>query len=296
MTYTADNKGSFSTCYQYRLNNDFNEKQVGAASTPGGYLQWSGVLIQGGYFNAGKGSVSPHHEFGGWAPTNFNDGTAITTTNAPNLGKDEGALANGQTAQTPGIIDTQSPRLSYVVNTNLMGRYKNSNINNLRLVKTDEVDKSSGTVLLATYTKYVQALKKSSTSGGAALKTHRPFGAVKVGSTLNDYNSEQHDGIAGAPGDGSVATDLRAITWDEAQSAIADSQTTAGSAAANSIALAQLDNYGEAGSAYTFADGHGAMMRYNADLFDPSDWKWGLRMYTQKNKAIITTDGTNPVH
>ena len=34
---------------------------------------------------------------------------------------------------------------------------------------------------------------------------------------------------------------------------------------------------------------------YNADLFDPTSWKWGVRMYSQKNKPIITTDGTNPV-
>ena len=304
MTYTADNKSTYMSAYQYRATNDFNEKAIGSTSATG-YLQWSGVLIQGGYFNAGKGSVSPNHEFGGWAPTNFdNDGAGVTTTvggAAWNglVPTDSGAAANGQVSGTANVVDTQSPRLSYVPNTAILGRLKTVALQggNLRLVKVDEVDKQSGTVLLGTYTKHIAALSKLSFSAaGSQLKTHRPFHAVKVGATINDYASESNTGLGVSSGAGSTVTDLRAITFAEATAAVDAAKAQADCLAESSVNFLALDNYGDSGAAYTFTDGHAAMMRNDASLFDEGDWKWGVRMYTQKNKArILKQDGVTPV-
>jgi len=301
MSYTTDRKTYYPPAYQYRSTNNFNDDLVGTASSTG-YLQWSGILIQGGYFQAGKGSVSPQHDFGGWAPTNFDDGTAITTSSAVTLGKDEGAIYNGQVKGTAGVIDTQSPRLSYVPNTAIMGRVKTLAVQQggLRLVKVDMVEKQSGTVLLGTYTKYRPALAKLSGSAiGVQLKTHRPFGAVKVGASnaaTSDYNSEAANGTDPSGTTGSLVTDLRAIPYDEAKAAIQVSIDNGDCINSNMVNFLSLDNYGAAGSAYTFCDGHAAMMPDNASLFDTSDWKWGLRMYSQKNQARITIDGTIPVN
>jgi prepilin-type N-terminal cleavage/methylation domain-containing protein/prepilin-type processing-associated H-X9-DG protein len=289
--YLNDSGGYLPTAYQYRLTNDFNSRTIGSSSSTG-YLQWSGVLMQGGYYSANSPAfVCPGMKDGGWAPTNFaRPGDAISTANTDVRVEPPG----NQTSQTAGLVDTQASRLSYVPNEALMPRRKTAVLaaaNQLRLVRAEEIDKASGTIMLAEYTDFGLAIQGNSSSGGFAYKTHRPTNGVSDGGSAV-YNGES------VP-TGNTTNDVRALTIAQAKAAIDSCNPALGGTSNNDehahhIAYVSPDRHG-AGSNYTFADGHGENRTLERTL-DPTDFAWGLKMYSQRNKPRVTIDGATPVY
>jgi prepilin-type N-terminal cleavage/methylation domain-containing protein/prepilin-type processing-associated H-X9-DG protein len=291
--YSTDSNQYLPTHYQYRLANDYNNQACGSVSTTG-YQQWSGMLSVKGYMPADTTAfVCPTQIERGWAPTNFaQPGDTITTANAG--GRTIASPPTGQGSQNVGMVDTQALRLSYVGNEAVMPRLKTLALQtggNMTLCKIDNVDKISGTIMLAEYTDYLNGISGASSSGGVAAKTHRPTNGVKEGGGTV-WNGE-------STATGNPTTDIRALTAAEAHAAIDSVNPATGGTSNNDehahhIGYITPNRHGNS-SNFTFMDGHGEASTLEKTL-KADDFKWGLKMYSQRLKPRITTDGTTPVN
>jgi prepilin-type N-terminal cleavage/methylation domain-containing protein/prepilin-type processing-associated H-X9-DG protein len=336
--YTASNKLYFPTGYHYRAVNNLDDKTC-ANADGNGYLQWSGVLIQQGYSSdtSGNSFTCPSSTIGGLAPTNF-DETDPSNAGAISNGQHSLFVASGTNSATVGgtsftapggttgpgavCIDSQARRLSYVANEAILPRLKKSSMEGagfVGLVRPDDVEKASGTILLAEYTDDVAAVWGSSGSGGHCFKTHRPVCMVKLSDT-KAYNGENVDAATyGVPNailamtTSNIATAFdgsRSHAWSTIGIGSGNGQAGFAAAVANvdggtiSDAAGQYHHAGyldEAGrhansDNFTFADGHAASKTL-AETVDVNNWQWGLRMYSQLNNKSYVYDsvGSKPV-
>lgn len=165
----------------------------------------------------------------------------------------------------------------------------------MRLARIDEMTKQSGTIVLAEYSDYIDAVGGTSLSGGAAIKTHRPTNAVKVGAS-GVFNGE-------ATATGYTGNDIRAL---EAADVIGNATTGFDSVNPNKGGTSNSDDHAHhlvyategrhnGSGNYAFVDGHGANHKI-ADTLDPTNYLWGTHAWTQVNKqAIKTSDGSGTV-
>ncbi len=254
MMYVQDNDETYPMAYYYPNNKN----------SSAGYVQWSGVLLP--YVKSNGIFVCPEHKVKGWAPTNF------TTNNAP----------GGQTPQTAGIDDVQAPRLSYVANELIMPRKKYSSIPQ-NCVSTGQIDKPADVILLAEYTGYIDCLKGSSSTGGVAVKSHRPVNGIKYA------NGAIFDGEKYVAGVG-----LMALTEAEARAAINNAIALKDSSAEHHICYIDPDLHTK-GANYVFADGH-AKWSTLAKTLDPDNYMWGKLGYSCPDQPIVwRADGTGAV-
>lgn len=281
--YTADNKLYLPTAYQYRAANEYKNSGIGGSSSTG-YLQWSGILVQSGYYtNDNDAFLCPTHQYGGWAPTNFvRTGQAMSTT---------GGLFNDkapdvQSSQTAGVSDTQANITAFIPNEALMPRMKTVQLRDgglMSLARVDEIVNSSQQIALAEVSDHVTAMGGTSISGGPALKTHRPMNPFNEGSGGSSFNGE-----ATASGNAYAGT-----LWVKSAQAIRDEIkpfTPEGGGSSNSNSFVAYMSYDRhAGAAnYTFADGHASALKLE-DTTGEMDGiqKWGKKMYTQRKKNPI---------
>ncbi len=256
MSYSTDSKNYFPTSYYY-VNN---------STSADGYVQWSGVFMSQGYFSSKDGFVCPEDSIGGWAPTDF---TSTTVPEPP----------AGQVSKNSAIDDIQAPRLSYVANEAIIPRFKYSALaNRIKLVRADEIIKSSGTILFAEYNENIANIAGNSPTGGVALKTHRPTHGVKHAG--GKFDGESY--TAGTP--------VQSISFSEAQNYIdnpADSNPH--------IQYIQPDRHGRT-SNYTFTDGHGSAKTLEQTV-DETDFLWGLHVYSaiDKPQVMKSSDTSTPV-
>lgn len=253
MSYGTDNKGFYPTSYYYQNN----------ASSANGYVQWSGLFLKYNYFESKEGFICPEDKVGGWAPTNF---TSDFVPDPP----------AGQTAQTAGIDDIQAPRLSYVANEVIIPRYKYSALKTkIKLVRSSELDKGAGTIAFAEYNDNIANLTGNSSTGGQAIKTHRPTHGIRlIGAT--EFDGEAYD----------TTTGVESIPVVDAQGYI---DTPTGT---NPHIQYIHPNRHRMNSNYAFADGHGEAMTL-AQTLDEDDYKWGLRVYSAINKPWVMKASDN---
>jgi prepilin-type N-terminal cleavage/methylation domain-containing protein/prepilin-type processing-associated H-X9-DG protein len=258
-SYSTDSKNYFPTCYYYK--ND--------SGSSGGYVQWSGIFMTQGYFNAKDGFVCPEDPNGGWAPTCF---TSSMVPNPP----------AGQSAKYD-LDDTQAPRLSYVANEVLLPRLKISTYTDrIKLVRADEVDKSSGTIMFGEYNDNIDNITGDSVTGGLALKTHRPTHAIEL--TGGGYYNGENLSIA------TSYSGVQSVSYAKAINYIENPTTDQ-----CHIQYVQPDRHGRV-SNYTFADGHGSAKTLEETL-DEDDFLWGQYMYSAPHKPRVMkgSDNTVPV-
>ncbi|MCC6578982.1 MAG: type II secretion system protein [Phycisphaeraceae bacterium] len=292
--YATDSNNYLPTSYQYRSSNALSDVQIGTSGSEGGYLQWSGMLSIAKYIDEGirsKGWVCPSDNTGGWCASNFvQSGTAITTAGADNMYVKN--IPSGQASLTStGIVDTQALRLSYVANEAVLPRMKKAAYHTsgtIRLANIDRVEKQAGTILLAEYVNtgtdnHINRMWGESGGGGAVVKSHRPTNALTNGTDI--YDSED---LADA---GTSLTDVRAITVAAAMTTI-DGATAADE---HHIKYLGYNAHGFDKCNYSFVDGHSEAMTLKQSL-DVTDFKWGIKMWTQVNEAAIKTpDGAGTV-
>jgi prepilin-type processing-associated H-X9-DG protein/prepilin-type N-terminal cleavage/methylation domain-containing protein len=321
--YAAESKGFFMGGYQYRAANDFNNVAISNTNSVG-YLQWSGVLVQGGFLGEtwdGNSFACPSHKAPnapGWAPTNFISAGSATTTNTPSALNPSRGGPLGQTGQFAGVVDTQALYLSYVANEAIMGRTKTSNILNsggMKLVRPDDVDKASSTVHIAEYTDNSLAIQGSSVSGSFAYKTHRPFNAVQIDQAGTAAGAASFDGEKVALGTQILANDSNGNPklWANEASKLQTGgslSATVGFDSVDNTKTGSTSNNDEhahhivylnttrhsGGANYTYVDGHAAVQKLSAVL-DPSNFQMGRRFYSL-SKAPIVFDpvSNNPVN
>jgi prepilin-type N-terminal cleavage/methylation domain-containing protein/prepilin-type processing-associated H-X9-DG protein len=239
------------------------------ATSANGYTHWSGMLAD--YAQSDKIFVCPSDPNGGIAPTNCTKASCIDS---------------GQTFQTAGVDDNQAPRLSYIANELLMPRKKyvspnsTDGINKLRTVKDAVVDRPSDVILLAEMADSSGNLNGTSTSGGAAVKSHRPTAGISSDSA----GTTQYDAEATT-----AQSPLYAVPVLAAKDAIANPTAT------KPHIQYVSDGRHQGGMNYLFADGHAAFKKLETTL-DPNNFLWGRRAYSVAGTPkIVQTDGVTPV-
>jgi prepilin-type N-terminal cleavage/methylation domain-containing protein/prepilin-type processing-associated H-X9-DG protein len=246
---------------QYKQDNDSNYPMayfyVNGASSAGGYVQWSGSVQP--YVKSEQLFVCPSDASGGIAPTNCTK---------------PACLASGQTFQTSGIDDVQVPRLSYIANEVLMPRKKYATIP-LNVVNESAVESPASVISLAEMASSPNNLNGTSSTGGAAIKSHRPTSGLAEGSATAEYEAE--DGTS----------TIYAVSAATAKDAMDNP-----SGGKPRIMYASYKRHLDGGN-YLFADGHAKWMKIETTL-NPNNFLWGKRVYSAGN-APITIDGSTPV-
>jgi len=265
--YVDDHEGYYLPSYYYLNDKDSSN----------GYKHWSGLLRDGGYCNSAKVYVCPSSLNGGWAPANFtslkNQYWGLTVTPPPG----QKALAD--------VDDDQAPRMSYTANEVIIPRLKYSALSKakggpLSLVKINQIKSPSTEIMITEYTDIYARLYGSSTTGGVAIKSHRPTSGLVV-SGGGEWNSESTTAVTG----------LTAVTVDQAAAA-----TPSGAA---HIMYCKWDAHGGkngTGKAnYIFADGHVDSPSLAEEL-DANNFMWGKRVYCYSTDyTILKSDGSGYV-
>ncbi len=257
MQYKQDYDEKFPMAYYY----------PNGSTSAAGYVQWSG-MVQPYVKNEGI-FVCPSDPNGGVGPTNCD---RIKRPSCP----------EEQSYQTAGIDDLQVPRMSYIANELVMPRLKYAGIPGMRAVSDAAVDAPADVILVAEMTDSAAFLNGTSSTGGAAVKSHRPTNGVGEGSPTTAYDSE--DGIAAGG---------KIFAADPKTAKAACSKGAAASSSALRIQYTQCDRHSE-GANYLFCDGHAKWHRLEQTL-DPNRFLWGKRVYSQGGMAVRRQDDSGDV-
>ncbi len=319
-----------------------------------GYRQWSGVLIGAGYLT-GTTFICPSHAPAGWGSTFYDansiGGNPTDIQGYQQVSSNQTATENGTSGPVsfvaaaasgnPAQVDSQADRLSYCGNEAIMPRGKsqycfngsieNAPMNNACQVRTDEVDKASGTIAVAEYTDYVRQMFDHSSSSGNGVKSHRPTHAV-LGLNTNGgavipwdgedthYKASSVTFTTTGGMDGSGINAAQAISYADANLIFQSFETNTGvnwHAEANTAVYSSIpgistvfsSNYSQptglnsplivylspgrhAGTAnYCYCDGHAEADTLQTTL-NPTDWRWGLKMYSIPEKYLVYQSGS----
>ena len=358
LQYATQYKNQYPEAYHYRVDSKvYQENGVVGSSGNNGVVNWSGIVCKDGFLQEdNKGFICPSQAVGGWVPFNYcNDAASAlsATPDAPGskFSPDLTDPASSTTAANKAIVDTQAIRLSYTGNEALMPRMKSGVLYGkdptthildgstvgvstdsggvstdkvtLQYVKTDNVQKESGTILIAEFTDYTAAITGTSVSGGGAgIKSHRPANGVmnpdgsfyngEIEGTANagTYDSAHNTSCESLVAVSSAAAFNTAVTGFSSGSpggfASVD-PTATGNSAANAYAVGTSGNYhhivycspgrhsggfsGGGVSNFSYADGH-AQSKKMIETIDPNDFQWGTHMWSQTNGAQVYTDST----
>ena len=189
--YLAENKGTYPACYLYVGHHVGADGTQTPTAPVNGYLHWSSFLYKKS--NGGGTPDSAYHSTSGWeafqCPSLDNGGLPPSDTYQANI-------EPGQIDAVPGVIDLQSPRISYTVNEAIMPRNKfvkgfqsAGDPNTLRpyqFVRAGTVKHTAETILA---TEFINdwhivsgATGGADGSGGDVCKSHRPVhGFVEAG-------------------------------------------------------------------------------------------------------------------
>lgn len=293
LMYAGDNDNSFSPAYWYL--NDTN--------SDGGYMHFSGMMRN--YLADSKVYTCPSDRHGGFAPTVWTGGKnaygeAIEGPTMAWSDKVQTTFTQTSYAGNANTGDFQAPRMSYALNEAIFPRLKISTLVNLQTVKDSAPVKPSGEILMGEYTDIAARIFGSSTSGGVAIKSHRPLCGFTVGDA---YATAAFDGEgAGVATNANATKQLWAITEADARAAAATQDATAaGTANAGAhINYCGFDKHrGQAN--YLMADGHSEALSL-AQTLSVQDFKWGMYNYSVKtqatNKVCASTDtaGASTLH
>lgn len=249
--YRQDYDGTYPMAYFY----------VNGTSSANGYIQWTGSLQP--YVKSEQLFVCPSDANGGVSPTN------CTVATRPGCNA-------GQTYQTAGVNDVQVPRLSYIANESLMPRKKGSTVAHLNTVNESAVESVATTILVSEMANNYNSMNGSSTSGGTAIKSHRPTsGYAGNAAGTSEYDAE------------TVTTPSTAIYAVPVGAALDAIKTP--TATGPHIQYAQLDRHFD-GSNHLFADGHAKWLKPAATL-NPDAFLWGRFVYSFGNHPVLDAQG-----
>ena len=252
--YKQDYDGTYPMAYFY----------VNGSSSAAGYIQWTGSVQP--YVKSNQLFVCPSDKNGGVSPTN-----CTTSACAPS-----GTGPGEQTYQTPGIDDQQVPRLSYIANEALMPRKKGSTVPHLNTVNEAALDGSSNIILVSEMANNYGNLNGSSTSGGSAIKSHRPTSGLAADAAgTSEYDAEATT---------TDSTSIYAVPVSAALDAIANP-----TGSKPHIQYSQLDRHFD-GSNHLFADGHVKWLKPAATL-NTNNFLWGRYIYSWKNHPVLDASG-----
>lgn len=164
-------------------------------------------------------------------------------------------------------FDYQVPKISYCANELLMGRPKA----NFKVVGSSELDDASSLIAVAELTNYPFAVGGSSTSSGAALKSHRPANVLAAADSNMDgtNNSPLHQASLSECND--------ALAWAATLSAPDNSETY------SHVRYMQPDRH-NGGQNYAFADGHAKWLKLGSVL---QNYYFGTKGYSLINQAPV---------
>ncbi len=262
--YLQDYDDTYMPAYYY----------VNGATSAGGYVHWTGMVMP--YVKNVDIFRSPGDKSGGLAPTNFNHTNTGDKPNNSGYG-----VPAGQTPQTIGIIDEQAPRVSYVPNELIMPRKKYAAMPNQTVSQT-ALDSTSGDILLAPMTDSGNCINGTSSTGGAAYKTHRPASGIMLNATGGAVDTENP---------AQLGMSFYATTVAIAKNELAACRTAPGPNYTR-ITYAQPDRWGR-GANYTYADTHARFTPLETTL-NPDKFQWGKRAYSFGGTPILDQNG-NPV-
>ena len=142
-----------------------------------GYIHWSWFI---------------YNEEGG-APVKSFQCPALHNKGLPPTNPEEGNFEKGQSADTPGVVDLQAPRMAYTANEALVPRNKwTKNFQNAKrtyhYVAPNKVRKSSGTILATEFFNDWRVVSGAGRIGGGettVAKSHRPVHAFDGWVTLD---------------------------------------------------------------------------------------------------------------
>ena len=264
--YLSDYDDTYPMCYYYVQQNP-----DGTGSSSQGYVHWTGILAP--YVKNLDIYRSPGDKIGGLAPTNFNNTNTGVAANNSGYG-----WPGSQIPQNAGIVDQQAPRISYIPNEMIMPRKKYANMPN-NTISATVIENVAADILLAPMTDSINCINGSSSSGGAAVKSHRPTSGVM-----------QADG-SGVDTEAPINYSIYATTAAQAKSQLAACRTSPNGTYAR-ITYAQPDRWGT-GANYNFSDTHAKYTAMGASL-NPDNFMWGKKAYTVGGLNILDQSG-NPV-
>ena len=166
-------------------------------------------------------------------------------------------------------LDAQARLMAYTGNAIFLPRMKfNTPEKNgsISLAKVNLAVAPSNEILLAEYTNIAALIDDSSTAGGAAIKSHRPTNGITNGGAL--WGGEEAEGCA-----------------SPTKLTVADFKNAVNGGTKHHAAYVGYDRHGGR-SNYGFADGHAATLKIEETL-DPNDYKWGRKLYSQKDRPVI---------
>lgn len=254
MMYMQDYDETYPMAYYYQNN----------ATSANGYVHWSGMISP--YVKSNNIWVCPSSVNGGWAPTCFG-----TSTNHP---------GNQTTLNTS--VDNQAPRISYTANEAILPRLKYSALSSsLNVVSENAVTNPAGTIVICEQTDVHARILDTSTTGGAAVKSHRPTNAVVLADG-SKFNGETYAGAA-----------IYAITKGDADAAVAGAIADGNANSRLSITYCKYDAHSD-GANYVYGDGHAKWRKLDQTL-SPTAYEWGDKMYSAGGATILDPVSGNPV-
>ena len=248
----------------------------GAGCDATGIRSYSGMIMP--YVKSNQVFVCPDDPNGGIAPTNF------TGTNAN----------PGAVTFTPGIQDTQAPRISYSCNEQVMPRPRGGVMGRTvgqpqQVVSLASIDVPASTICVTEFSNYANAVSGTGT-GGTTNKSHRPMNALQEGATdptgKSPYNT---DNVAAA---GSLPF---ALSPTAAAAAYAAAPTIPLGDGTYAHIIYTADGRHTGGDNYIFCDGHAKWYKIENTL-NCKNFLWGTKTFNEAPpRAVQCYDGSGPV-
>ena len=283
--YSTDQDDYLPTAY-------FHRAWAGNGGTVGGYEHWSGLIYP--YVKNWNIYVSPVDSLGGHAPTCFS-----SANNNNGAGFPGGQLANQcpVNATVPNapsvggfIVDNQAPRLSYTANSAVMPRLRNVLDQNagVHTVSTTQLDNVSNTILLAGLVDNLSCLNGTSLGTIVRNSSHRSTNAI----TRNAANTQAY---LGENTDAATAT-LYAINYQLVTTAPNNLfvNCKSGVPGLPLITYHNAFHFNNQGDNYAMADGSAKYWSF-AQTVNPTNFRWGVRVYTVNGQQLIDPVSGNPV-
>ncbi|MDX2064203.1 MAG: prepilin-type N-terminal cleavage/methylation domain-containing protein [Fimbriimonadaceae bacterium] len=288
--YTTDHDDMYPSAYFHRA---FNPALGG---TTAGYEHWSGMVAP--YVKNLQLYVSPGDRIQGHAPTCFTDfdnnsGAGIPSNQAPNrCTASRPDLVPANFIRGGFVVDNQVPRISYTVNSAVIGRYRNiGDVNRgISITSQTALDNVSGTILIAGFVDNVSCLSSASITSIVRSASHRSTNALSIdrGNT-RAYFGSQEDGA-------SRPAQIWALNFGQVTAPGNQIFQLCSTTPRTDYPLAvyhSVNRWNE-GDNYGMADGSAKYMKFNQSI-NPTRYAWGASVLTDGGAQVLDPISGNPV-
>jgi len=280
--YTTDHDDYYPSAYFHRA---FNPALGG---TTAGYEHWSGMVAP--YVKNLQMYVSPGDSIQGHAPTCFTDfdnnsGAGIPAGQAPNrCTASRPDLVPGNFIRGGFVVDNQVPRISYTVNSAVIGRYRNiGDVNRgISITSQTALDNVAGTILIAGFVDNVSCLSSASITSLVRSASHRSTNAYSIDqANTRAYFGSQEDGPT-------RPAQIWALNFGQITSPSNRIFELCRTAPRTDYPLAVYHsvNRWNQGDNYGMADGSAKYQKFNATI-NPNRYMWGATVLTDGGAAVL---------